>query len=241
MNKRTCTMPDCGKPHRARGLCGSHYNQQHQPNRHATHTVQCAYCGTDCEKNPWRSNRYESLYCSLQCRDWDRYGYSKLPADHWALWAGKTSKWNPPAKPAVARLTDCDWCGAEFTTLKLVQRYCSKRCNHKSSRARRRALEAGAAGIYTWAEVTRIWIGIGRCCAYCEQSTTDYEPDHVIPLARGGSNSITNIVPSCKPCNSDKRDLTLADWYADRQRRGLPLRSLSTRITHLTHALLVAA
>jgi 5-methylcytosine-specific restriction endonuclease McrA len=176
MNKRTCTMPNCSKPHRARGLCGSHYNQQHQTNRHAKQTIPCAYCGADCEKDPSRANRYGSLYCSLKCRDWDRYGYSKLPADHWA-----------------------------------------------------------------WAEVSRIWIGIGRVCAYCEQHTTDYEPDHVIPLSRGGSNSITNIVPCCKACNSDKRDLPLLDWYADRHRRGLPTRSLSTRVRHLTHALLEVA
>lgn len=117
---------------------------------------------------------------------------------------------------------------------------CSRWCKQKASKARRRALERGASGTYTWSEVTRIWISINRCCAYCDQPTTTYEPDHVIPLSKGGSNSITNVVPSCPLCNSDKRDLLLIEWYEDRQRRQLPPRKLNPNLTHLTGALLTA-
>ena len=72
-------------------------------------------------------------------------------------------------------------------------------------------------------------IDIGKCCAYCGQAKRNdaIEPDHVIPLSKGGSNSIHNIVPSCQPCNGDKRDLSLDDWYVDRERRGLDARRLS--------------
>lgn len=68
----------------------------------------------------------------------------------------------------------------------------------------------------------------------------EFEPDHVIPLSRGGSNSITNVVPACKPCNSGKRDLLLSEWYADRARRGLEARSLDPRVRHLTSVMLAA-
>ncbi len=236
-----CTKDGCTKHLRARGLCGTHYNQAHQPNQHAKKLMPCAYCGTEVLKAASRTNRYDHIYCSLQCRDWDRLGYSKLPADHWARWYGNACKWTPPKIERQSEDKDCRWCGARFTTIKPLQVMCSKRCMHKAGRARRRAAEQNAKGTYTWAEVTRLWISIDRSCAYCDQAVTVYEPDHVVPLSKGGSNSITNIVPACPLCNSDKRDLSLAAWYEDRQRRKLPARHLTPRLTHLTHALLAAA
>lgn len=47
------------------------------------------------------------------------------------------------------------------------------------------------------------------------------DPEHVIPLSRGGSNSMANIVAACRACNGDKRDLTPDEWALDRMRRGL--------------------
>lgn len=36
MAPRTCTLPDCGKPHKAKGLCHGHYNRQWQAGPHET-------------------------------------------------------------------------------------------------------------------------------------------------------------------------------------------------------------
>lgn len=36
--------------------------------------------------------------------------------------------------------------------------------------------------------------------------------DHVIPLNRGGNHIPSNLVASCKPCNSSKRDKLLTEW-----------------------------
>lgn len=43
-------------------------------------------------------------------------------------------------------------------------------------------------------------------CDYCKKRFTAHalHKEHVIPLARGGANSVTNIVPSCGPCNRKK-------------------------------------
>lgn len=94
MNKRTCTIDGCTKPHRARGLCATHYNQTHQPNRHMKKLVPCAYCGTEVLKGTG-GGRVHGAVCSDQCRQWLSTPYCVLPQDHWARWYGKTSRWKP--------------------------------------------------------------------------------------------------------------------------------------------------
>lgn len=44
-------------------------------------------------------------------------------------------------------------------------------------------------------------------CHYCEGrfSPTELTMDHLVPLARGGKSTPGNLVPACKPCNSDKK------------------------------------
>jgi 5-methylcytosine-specific restriction endonuclease McrA len=41
-------------------------------------------------------------------------------------------------------------------------------------------------------------------CAYCGAPTDDLTLDHVMPLAQGGSNTLSNVVPACRACNTDK-------------------------------------
>jgi 5-methylcytosine-specific restriction endonuclease McrA len=43
-------------------------------------------------------------------------------------------------------------------------------------------------------------------CAYCGTKLTkrNRSLDHVVPLLRGGTNDITNLVPSCLRCNQRK-------------------------------------
>ena len=52
----------------------------------------------------------------------------------------------------------------------------------------------------------------GGRCFYCGEESTYLEKEHVIPLARGGANSATNIVPSCPACNRRKGTLTGAEF-----------------------------
>lgn len=56
---------ECGKPSRARGLCATHYNQRHQPDRHRKGAVPCTLCGKACQKEPSKRRPF----CSYQCRD----------------------------------------------------------------------------------------------------------------------------------------------------------------------------
>ena len=40
----------------------------------------------------------------------------------------------------------------------------------------------------------------------------DYHPDHVMPLALGGSNDAANIVASCPSCNMSKGAKHPIEW-----------------------------
>ena len=58
-------------------------------------------------------------------------------------------------------------------------------------------------------------------CAYCQARPWAHR-DHVIPLKRGGSHSIGNLLPACAPCNLRKKIKLLAIWrYRDGAARAL--------------------
>jgi 5-methylcytosine-specific restriction protein A len=55
-------------------------------------------------------------------------------------------------------------------------------------------------------------------CFYCG-TTERLTVDHVIAIARGGRDSIGNLVSACKTCNSQKRELTIMEWRKKRESR----------------------
>jgi len=87
----------------------------------------------------------------------------------------------------------------------------------RAAKQRRRAREAGAPGTFTAEEFAALCEAHDHRCAYCgcEAKLT---ADHAIPLSRGGSNFIENIVPACLSCNSAKRDRTAEEFLAHNER-----------------------
>lgn len=90
-----------------------------------------------------------------------------------------------------------------------------KDCNLNVFAHRRRARLAAAEGSFTTAE----WLSLLAdypACPDCRRSWTEIAPlpgrtsavsrDHVIPIAKGGSNRIENLRPLCFSCNSRKGD-----------------------------------
>lgn len=76
-------------------------------------------------------------------------------------------------------------------------------------RDKRRSIQkASTRGLtaYQWRQLKRAYDGL---CAYClERPGT--QPDHVVPLTKGGTHTRDNIVPCCPECNQAKLDRT--DW-----------------------------
>jgi len=80
--------------------------------------------------------------------------------------------------------------------------------------AARRAREIGAPGSHTHAQWLALCAAWDRGCAYCGAGDVVLTRDHVVPLKRGGSNDISNILPACKPCNCKKGQLTADEFRA---------------------------
>lgn len=66
-----------------------------------------------------------------------------------------------------------------------------------------------------------VYAKTGGKCVYCAiQMTLDagqptsFEPDHVLPVARGGPDDIANLIPSCRSCNAKKRAQTALQFLS---------------------------
>lgn len=71
---------------------------------------------------------------------------------------------------------------------------------------RRRAVKAAVPNTLTHSE----WLEVLECfehrCAYCLRSDARLTQDHVIPIARRGEHTASNVVPACQACNAKKGD-----------------------------------
>lgn len=87
----------------------------------------------------------------------------------------------------------------------------------KTIKNRYRANKKQAVGGHTAVEVTSLYAEQQGQCAYCGIRLFDeYQHDHVIPLSRGGSDYITNILLSCATCNQSKGNKSLSQWAETR-------------------------
>lgn len=87
----------------------------------------------------------------------------------------------------------------------------NRRAVRKASDARRRSRKLQAGGAYSYVEWLLLVASHGGRCAYC-RCIAMLHADHRIPLARGGSNSIDNILPACAPCNFRKGTMSEAEF-----------------------------
>jgi hypothetical protein len=79
-------------------------------------------------------------------------------------------------------------------------------------------------GVFTVRQFRELCSFYGDKCLCCGREDVILLPDHIFPVSRGGMNTIDNIQPLCRDCNSVKRAKAIdfragapvsvvSDWY----------------------------
>ncbi len=125
------------------------------------------------------------------------------------MWAKK----NPKKMHAFSR----KWCikNAERVRAYEMARYRLNPDKKIHANAKRRAQKKNVPSDMTVDKWLEIVAEYDHRCAYCFGTKLEVGPlqrDHVVPLAQGGSDTVSNIVPACKSCNSSKGARTPNEW-----------------------------
>jgi 5-methylcytosine-specific restriction endonuclease McrA len=64
----------------------------------------------------------------------------------------------------------------------------------------------------------------GYFCFYCKDALeADFHVDHKVPIAKGGTHSLENMVLACMPCNQEKHAKDIEEYRWWRRSRHLPV------------------
>ena len=78
---------------------------------------------------------------------------------------------------------------------------------------RRKAILRGSIGVQVKGKQIRArFAEFNHCCAYCGAGG-DMQIEHVVPISRGGTHVLSNIVPACQDCNYSKTYKEVEPWY----------------------------
>lgn len=191
------------------------------------HNGECIECGrararhqakdTPKELKRKRDSNYRKRNCTA-INERRRLKYSECPRVEWRVNA--TAKWNASdsgkrykrlwTKHNRDRLNSKsrEWKEANVDKVKAgkAQYYRNNPLVARAEFHRRRARTLGAEGSFTRQDFERICALQRHRCACCRRKRK-LTVDHIVPLARGGSNRPSNIQGLCRSCNARKHAL----------------------------------
>jgi 5-methylcytosine-specific restriction endonuclease McrA len=121
------------------------------------------------------------------------------------------------ANPDKCRAIRARWAEANPEKDRVAKRKWDKSNPEKKreTKRRRRARLAGLPGDgFTRAEWRELVDQLDHRCVYCLGKFDKLCADHITPVASGGADSIENIVPACRRCNTRKQARPVAVMIA---------------------------
>lgn len=138
-------------------------------------------------------NTYVTPYGARQCRTCRRVRVRETFERHGDVYLRRQRE-KYAADPEKTLATNRAWAKANPDKVALV---------HRIKRQRKRA--AGNLSAADWRLVLETYGSACLCCGSDDPPTID----HVIPLSRGGSNTVDNVQPLCNGCNMRKATNTI--------------------------------
>lgn len=168
------------------------------------------------QKNYWKdpeARREVSRQYRKNHPEWRRETHRKWREAHPGYYAESSSKYYYQNREQRRELLNAR--NRDYSKLPKYRE--NKRKNLVAYRARL----AHAPGEWTVEQFKALCDELDWCCYYCGEQVEKMTVDHAIPLSRGGSNDITNIIPACGPCNYSKQDKTVEEFLAWREQKGI--------------------
>lgn len=221
MSRTPCVIEGCDKPAHGGGYCQRHYNNLRNHGDPLWHTRRrCIVCG---QSVPEDSRRLK--YCSDEC--WGkadaaamlirtkRYAkahparFTKMKSESFGRWRDANLEYDRERKRGWGeKHPGYNWAASH--------RPQSRVAKARAQRRRRARIQGNGAYRVTSRDLSRLISRNGGRCAYCRNGFEEnggLQWDHVVPIARGGSDSIGNLLPSCRRCNQSKGALFVTEWH----------------------------
>ena len=116
----------------------------------------------------------------------------------------KDRKWKEANKDKTKERDKQRWLNPTEEMRESRRRYDATHTEGRRARyQKRRARTKGVGGVFSAQEWKDLCLSYGNRCLCCG-TTTDITADHIIPISQGGANTINNIQPLCRTCNSRK-------------------------------------
>ncbi len=199
----------CGKRCKHRAVNATYRERNRKP-RLVGIDRSCEKCGDRFNTGSRPKRKYCSILCRGRAGDVRRNGTPKRKANFQSWYRSNSHRVCAQAKawrednPVRAERNRIAWRSLNRDKLKALK-------------LRRRSRDLGASGHCTAADIGLIRAILGDACLCC-QSGNRVGLDHVVPLARGGSNYPSNIQLLCRFCNSRKGARNSADYRTEDQK-----------------------
>mgnify|MGYP005817144389 CR=1 FL=1 len=138
-------------------------------------------------------------------RQWATANQDKIKANH-LRWRSKEEN-----KAKIAARSK-DWREINSEKERESRRLWSiKNHDHCIAKTHKRRAKMRGGGNYTAKEWRDLLDKCGNKCLCCGRSDVKLTVDHIIPISKGGSNTIDNLQPLCLSCNDKKGAKTI--WF----------------------------